>query len=230
MERVGALINKLQEQCAQGAEASYILMTAQMLIAELQEQPLEVTNSKKISVVLPFTSNTQAINADKPDQVEEKVEKKNLNLNEDKVIENRPVAITEWLANDPVTAIIPTLTYSDVQSPKKGVSELNAIMHSTEESLNEKLRIEKIELGSVISDPVKDLRKAIGVNDRYRFINELFKGDETMYERSIKTINTFTIYPEAEYWIKRELKLKLVWNEESEMVQQFDQLIRRRFS
>ena len=32
-----------------------------------------------------------------------------------------------------------------------------------------------------------------------------------MYERSIKTINSFTIWPEAEYWIKREFKTKLGW-------------------
>ena len=51
-----------------------------------------------------------------------------------------------------------------------------------------------------------------------------------MYERSIKTINGFSIYPEAEFWIKRELKLKLGWNDQSPAVQQFDQLIKRRFS
>ena len=77
--------------------------------------------------------------------------------------------------------------------------------------------------------PIKDLRKAIGINDRFLFINELFRGDETMYERSIKTINGFSIYPEAEYWIKRELKLKLGWNEKNEIVKQFDHLVKRRF-
>ena len=46
----------------------------------------------------------------------------------------------------------------------------------------------------------------------FLFINDLFRGDEAMYERSIKTINSFNIYPEAEYWISRELKVKLGWN------------------
>ena len=76
----------------------------------------------------------------------------------------------------------------------------------------------------------EDLKKAIGINDRFFFINELFKGDEVMYERSIKTINGFSIYPEAEYWIRRELKLKLGWNERLDAVKQFDQLVKRRFS
>lgn len=80
------------------------------------------------------------------------------------------------------------------------------------------------------ASPIKDLRKAIGINDRYRFIHELFKGDETMFERSIKTINDFSIFPEAEFWVRRELKTKLGWNGDDALVQQFDQLVRRRFS
>ncbi len=110
-------------------------------------------------------------------------------------------------------------------------AELNELMAAKQESLNEKLKTADIELGTVLqSSPVRDLKKAIGINDRYVFVNELFRGDEVMYERSIKTINTFTILPEAEYWIKRELKLKLAWNENSETVKHFDQLVRRRFS
>ena len=79
-------------------------------------------------------------------------------------------------------------------------------------------------------DDYEDLKKAIGINDRYLFINELFRGDETMYERSLKTINSFAIFPEAHYWIQRELKVKLGWNERSEIVGHFDQLVKRRFA
>ena len=62
-------------------------------------------------------------------------------------------------------------------------------------SLNDKLKQAKIELSDALQEvPVKDLKKAIGVNDRFLFINELFRGDEVMYERSIKTINSFSIF------------------------------------
>ena len=123
-------------------------------------------------------------------------------------------------------ADIPTFAYL----PKE-VYELNDTMAAPEESLNDRLKTGKTELGSVLKEtPLKDLRKAIGINDRFVFINELFRGDEIMYERSIKTINSFNILPEAEYWIQRELKLKIGWIEGSETVQHFDQLVRRRFS
>nr|HPH86657.1 hypothetical protein [Ferruginibacter sp.] len=113
--------------------------------------------------------------------------------------------------------------------PQKEVHE--SIASDDGGSLNDKLKQTKTELSDALQElPVKDLKKAIGINDRFLYINELFRGDEVMYERSIKTINGFSIYPEAEYWIKRELKLKLGWDDRAPIVQQFDQLVRRRFS
>jgi len=98
-------------------------------------------------------------------------------------------------------------------------------------SLNDRLKSDIVELKSALNDaPVRDLRKAIGINDRYVFINQLFRGDEVMYERSLKTINGFRILPEAEYWMERELKVKLGWDENREATRQFYQLVKRRFS
>ena len=102
---------------------------------------------------------------------------------------------------------------------------------SASSSLNDKLRSDVVDLKSTLNDsPVRDLKKAIGLNDRYVFINQLFRGDEVMYERSLKTINGFRILPEAEYWMERELKVKLGWDENRETTRHFYQLVKRRFS
>ena len=110
--------------------------------------------------------------------------------------------------------------------------EINDVIGSNgNSSLNEKLKSDIVELKSALNDtPVRDLRKAIGINDRYVFINQLFRGDEVMYERSLKTINGFRILPEAEYWMERELKVKLGWDENREATRHFYQLVKRRFS
>lgn len=97
--------------------------------------------------------------------------------------------------------------------------------------LNERLKEQTREVAQKLQDvPIKDLRKAIGINDRYLYINELFNGDEAMFERSVKTLNQFSILPEAEFWMQRELRIKLGWKEDNILVQQFVQLVRRRFS
>lgn len=117
------------------------------------------------------------------------------------------------------------------QEPKQPPKEIHELIGAQQESLNDRLKQERIELAHVLKDtPIKDLRKAVGVNEKFQFVNELFRGDEAMYERSIKTINGFHIFPEAEYWINRELKVKLGWNESSQTVKHFYHLVRRRFS
>jgi hypothetical protein len=104
-------------------------------------------------------------------------------------------------------------------------------MGSDESSLNDKLKADVVEVGHLLNEsPVRDLKRAIGINDKFVFISELFRGDETMYERSIKTINGFRIFPEAEYWIERELKVKLGWDDSKDSTRHFYQLIKRRFS
>jgi len=123
---------------------------------------------------------------------------------------------------------IPTLSQRQPQPQPREVHEL---IGAKEASLNDRLKQDKTELVNVLKDaPIKDLRKGIGVNDKFLFINELFRGDEGLYDRSIKTINAFNILPEAEYWINRELKIKLGWNDDKEVVQYFYQLVKRRFS
>jgi hypothetical protein len=119
---------------------------------------------------------------------------------------------------------VPTLVH------QKEFRERNDVFGGNGASLNDRLKTEKKELASVLTEgPVRDLKKAIGINDRFVFLNELFRGDEAMYERSLKTINNFRIYPEAEYWIERELKVKLGWDEDKDVVKHFRQLVKRRF-
>lgn len=109
--------------------------------------------------------------------------------------------------------------------------EVHEAIAQKRESLNDRLKDEKKEVAHLLKEsPIKDLRKGIGINDRFAFVKELFRGDEAAYERSIKTINGFNIYSEAEYWMTRELKYKLGWDEKNETVRHFYSLVRRRFA
>jgi hypothetical protein len=130
---------------------------------------------------------------------------------------------TSWIF-DPIEA--PTLAHQE-----KVVYELNISSMGDEPTMNDKLKTNTAEVAHILHDvPIRDLKKAISINDRHRFIEDLFRGDETMYERSIKTINNFNNFAEAEFWMQRELKLKLAWDNNSSQVKLFDQLVRRRFS
>lgn len=108
--------------------------------------------------------------------------------------------------------------------------ELHEILANRVVAKEEPVKIQsRILADSLSATKIQDLKKGIGINDRFRFIKSLFRGDESLFDRSIKTINNFNILPEAEYWIQRELVIKLGWNEDDELVQEFYNLVNRRF-
>ena len=229
MDRLSQLIGKLKEQSEQNADHAQLLVTTQMIESELRlliALPGRPVAASKISVVMPsggsFKRGEAAISAAAPKEkvVEEVAAPVKTN--------GHAVAAEKVESNgyqfDPLVEI-PTLSHQ--HTPK----ELNELMASSDYSLNDKLKEQVLEIGHFLTEsPVKDLKKAIGVNDRFVFINELFRGDEVMYERSIKTINSFRIMAEAEYWIERELKVKLGWDDTRETTRHFYQLVKRRFS
>lgn len=108
--------------------------------------------------------------------------------------------------------------------------DLNEKMAQRSKMLNEVFVQKEPELVEVLAKPrIADLRKSISINEKYQFIGSLFRGDEDMFERSIKTLNNFTVLQEAQYWMQRELIIKLGWNEDDELVQRFFELVSRRF-
>lgn len=237
MERVGTLINKLKEQFEQDADAAKLLINTRLLLAELQTvlQQQPATIRSKVSVTMPssYVNGNGMIREAEPQKEDIVVEEPIIQPQPTVTLpetEKTEEAVIPWMMNMPVE--IPTMIHQPVQVQKE-VFELNEILVAQHEQpeLNERLKEEKIEVATVLqSAPVRDLKKAVGINDRYLFVNELFRGDESMYERSMKTINGFTIYPEAQYWIERELKVKLGWGDQCETAKLFDQLVRRRFA
>lgn len=243
MERVSTLIRKLQRQLEENSSSEMLLHTAQMLVAELaaKSNKQEAQQYQKVSVIMPVVAemlHREKVNVtDVPEeklveilQVDEKEIEEELEQikKHAEVVNSLSSNAKPGFVYDPVEDM-PTLAHqTPIEKPKK---KENTIPFEYPESLNDRLKEVKVELSQKLTEtPIKDLRKAIGVNDRYLFLNELFRGDEAMYERSIKTIQNFSIYAEAEYWIKRELKIKIGWHDSHPVVKQFDQLVKRRFS
>ncbi|MCW3119612.1 MAG: hypothetical protein JWM28_3694 [Chitinophagaceae bacterium] len=246
MERIEVLISKLQEQFNQKAEVKQMLVTVQLLQSELskhQSGTQQILGTSKVSVMLPGTTNNAPVYASrdfekygpKTGVASPVVKEKEIAAEVKEQKEERQYGYTKNGAHprkkeagnllfDPLVEI-PTLSHQN------GVKEINETVSARQESLNDKLKQQNFELGELLKGtPIKDLRKAIGINDRFVFISELFRGDEAMYERSVKTINSFNIFPESEYWINRELIVKLGWDQDSETVRHFYQLVKRRFS
>ena len=90
---------------------------------------------------------------------------------------------------------------------------------SEEESLAEKLENSSIE----------DLKSVISINQRFSFIKELFGNDGALFDRSIDRIQNSVSMKDADEIIEK-LRVEHRWTAEDEMVLEFEELIKRRFS
>ncbi|GAA0538484.1 hypothetical protein [Chitinophaga japonensis] len=282
MEKISALIDKLQELKSSNADLQAISYYAQLLQAEIlhartlqrtQEQQAERQPQRHIAVIMPsqpaqaataaavtapayhngYTNSHHediATVAPAPERQQPPIAPAPEPIPEP-VLPPQPVAATPPPA-PPVTesaAAAPrpvqekpaaAATLFDIeQAPAAAKTketnslrkEINELVAQHTPSLNDRLKQSKSEIGDRLGEmPVKDLKQAIGINDKFQFIQELFRGDVDMYERSIKTINEFRSLQEAEYWIERELKIRQGWLDDTRVVQHFYTLVKKRFS
>jgi hypothetical protein len=73
--------------------------------------------------------------------------------------------------------------------------------------------------------PVANLLAAIGINDRYTFIRELFDNDTAAFEHSIQLLNEASSFNDAYNYMIQQFD----WDMDGEPVQQLLDLVRRRF-
>lgn len=76
---------------------------------------------------------------------------------------------------------------------------------------------------------IDDLTVAIGLNQKFRFISELFGGDSDAYNKAVKVLNQLPDRTAARTHLHNELVKPYKWNEEDEVTLTFLNLIERRY-
>ena len=258
MEKIEWLIDKLKRQYDASAGATAMLNTLQLLQQELVTQTTTTPAVQRISVVMPAPQwNAHA--TDELDEYETEnlrsTDEHKLVFELDPYVEDEADELAEEVSTvpEPIVQTPAPFTYLPIQTelvaepevPDKTESAMpvsapspsiqavimpNPIPTTDKKSLNELHEAPLPEVYNRYHEPIKDLKKAISINDRYQYINNLFGGDEAAYDRSVKTINHFNIFSEAEYWIRREVSIKYGWEESNRLVQQFYDLVNRRFA
>ncbi|WP_211999729.1 hypothetical protein [Chitinophaga sp. HK235] len=287
MEKINALIEKLQELKNSGADLQAISYYVQLLQAEVlhmrnkQHQQAAQERQQHVAVIMPMqqpvmnapvttAAQTTTLPADKPEvpaagypqsavvadpapsqpelviiarpappPVASKPEPQEIPapvrepllepfFKESPAPEKKPVPATLFDQVDTITAVKNSYE-PDTHALRKDLNEL--VGNNSGTSLNDRFRQQQPEVAQKLGEmPVKDLRSAIGINDKYQFIQELFRGDTDLYERSVKTINECSTLQEADYWIQREIKIIQGWQDDHHLVKHFYSLLRKRFS
>ena len=92
--------------------------------------------------------------------------------------------------------------------------------------------LEKTEDNSLVArlqrKPVSDLISAIGINDKFLFLNELFGGSMEKYNKSIRSLNSFSTLLGAKTYMS-ELQIEFQWDCSSDAYKKLADLVERRF-
>lgn len=117
-------------------------------------------------------------------------------------------------------------------APQNQTSLIDAIQQAEDMSVND--TASDPVAGSVADKlgktPIDDLGTAIGVNQKFLFMNDLFGGENTAYSEAVSQLNSFTSYEEAKNYIDNALVGTYNWDMESESAATFIDLVSRRYA
>ena len=106
----------------------------------------------------------------------------------------------------------------------EGQKSINETIRNTKQSENDFLPNENNSLGYPIT-PIKLIWDAVGINDRFLFVRELFDNDSSKFESTVRALDELTSIQEAVNYLKMNFK----WNN-SEASQRFLILVKQRFT
>ena len=111
----------------------------------------------------------------------------------------------------------------DGQQPKYSLAEvLNANGHSLNDTL---VKNSEPSLANILSNSkIEDLRQALSLAERFRFQRELFNGNGEKLNTTLAAINGMNAEEQALAYLS-----SFGWNEENKCVEEFRELIHRRF-
>lgn len=118
----------------------------------------------------------------------------------------------------------------DHEAIMRTIEQMSRTMASTDRPTQADKFKDRPTLGDKVSrSKLNDIKKAIGINERFLYANELFGGDMTAFKQAVEELNHVDTEDDANRLLNEELAEKYHWNEEDETVIAFKSLVSRRF-
>jgi hypothetical protein len=150
---------------------------------------------------------------------------------EESTIHSSKIESSATLKEKPAKAIATKIDSPTVTSENKAAKQSETIgekLRSGKRFLNEYLieNTDKHDLASLMqTKPIKDLSKAIGINDKFLFTRELFGGDSQQFQNVIHALNNMNSIEEALIYVGDNFD----WQASDPTVIKLIELLQRRF-
>jgi len=204
------------------------------------DQLKTVSGLKKTENNIPASSEKQHVESVKEEK-EEKVQKpaepvaqKAQPLQEEK-IEEKPKETAKVQPETPAKPKVESQTVqkTDTETEQKQKTVVGEKYTNGKSLIHERLAQIKEDksIGTRMQyKPVKNIKEAIGVNEKFLFINELFNGDLKSYNESVEKLNEFPSIHEAFEFLNK-LTYEFQWDGQRSAVtiEKFANLVQRRY-
>ncbi|MES2591032.1 MAG: hypothetical protein V4608_04020 [Bacteroidota bacterium] len=144
------------------------------------------------------------------------------------------------VVNNHVLEIVPEEIQTVVEAVETTAGvDANIIVDLKEETITAVLEIPETEIkplpkaanssfNKIQKPPLSDIKSAIGINDKFQFINELFGGNVEEFNNGIQMLNTSETIENAVLYLSR-LEQKFNWKVDNEAAKRLSELVERRY-
>jgi hypothetical protein len=220
-----------------------VVVTEQTIVVEekisetLFTEDISVKEEKKVEpevvaespVVVEEKAPVTLFAEDIPVMEEKKIEPAVVEKVQENIVEiietNEVDEITEKKTKTVKKASVDLFSSSTVTVADKFKGESHSINERFSSSTDKK---EKSLADKLHEKPIMDLKAAIGINDKFKFINELFDGNLQAYNECVTKLNGFTSFEEAGTFLDL-LKKEYGWANENESFTKLTEMVIRRY-
>lgn len=118
---------------------------------------------------------------------------------------------------------------------KSGVNAFGVPLHEVfasheKTTLNDSLKHAGTTVADSVTDKVVDIRAVLTINQKYMFINELFKGESWEFDRALNRIGTCNDYDTAINMLLEDFADKYHWDTDNEQVAELFDLVSKKYN
>lgn len=150
------------------------------------------------------------------------------------MVEKPDDEVNELKEPEPEEEVRPIIPIGGAEVSPNQISLIDSIeeIKQMEQSINDRFKesgSEKSLAQTLQHKTVEDLSSSIGINQKFRFISQLFKEDKEAFDTSIDRLNTFNSYLEADEFIHNTLSEQYGWDDKDPVVKELVELTKRRY-
>ena len=191
-----------------------------------ERQP--VVEEKVVTVSVETKEERERV--DKPAGMDEVVAKESVTATESSAeVVAEVVSVKKEEAKHQIAKEESTPKSESVKPPKRKVTEgkstLADVLQKKRSAINEKINRGETENDLLNSKPVDDVRKAMGINDRFLYQRELFAGNADLFNQTLDQLNRMNSFDDASNFLISNFE----WDHESDVPGSFLKIVKRRF-